>query len=311
MDNPAIIFPGQGAQTVGMGRSLIEAMPPCADRFTEASDILGFDLAKVCFEGPEEELTRSDRAQPAIFVVSMIAWEALRERTGLEVTAVAGLSSGEWAALCAAGVVCFEDAIRILEVRGRVMQEACQQGEGGMLGVIGLEDDICAEIAKEAGIEVANYNSPGQVVLSGSQEGVAVAESIAKERGARRALPLPVAGAFHSSLMKPAADAFSEYLVNVTFSAPAIPVLSNVTGLPHEGVSDIREKMGEQITGSVQWVKNTRWLVENGYITLVECGPGKVLSGLVKRIDKTVSVHNVNDSGSLDTTAEALANQNG
>ena len=311
MDNPAIIFPGQGAQTVGMGRSLIEAMPSCADRFTEASDILGFDLAKVCFEGPEEELTRSDRAQPAIFVVSMIAWEALRERTGVEVTAVAGLSSGEWAALCAAGVVCFEDAIRILEVRGRVMQEACQQGEGGMLGVIGLEDDICAEIAKEAGIEVANYNSPGQVVLSGSQEGVAVAESIAKERGARRALPLPVAGAFHSSLMKPAADAFSEYLVNVTFSAPAIPVLSNVTGLPHEGVSDIREKMGEQITGSVQWVKNTRWLVENGYITLVECGPGKVLSGLVKRIDKTVSVHNVNDSGSLDTTAEALANQNG
>ena len=308
MSKTAIIFPGQGAQAVGMGKELVEADASLLTWFDRASAILGFDLAKTCFEGPEEELTRSDRAQPAIFVVSMVAFEALKSRMDVPVAAVAGLSSGEWAALCAAGVVSFDDAIRVLEARGRFMQAACESTQGGMLGVIGLDDEICSEIAGEAGIEVANFNSPGQVVLSGSVEGVAKAEGIAKEKGARRAIPLSVAGAFHSSLMQAAADAFTGFLQDVTFNTPEIPVLSNVTGVAHGNADSIRQNMALQIVGSVQWVKNAQWLVENDCLTFVECGPGKVLSGLVKRIDKRPSLFNVQDSGSLDATVESLTN---
>ena len=306
MSNTGIIFPGQGAQSVGMGSDLVAFDASLMERFTQASDILGYDLAKVCFEGPQEELTRSDRAQPAIFVHSIIAWEAVQARASVAPKATAGLSSGEWAALCAAGVVQFEDAIRILEARGRFMQEACEATEGGMLGVIGLDDEACVAIAAEAGIEVANYNSPGQVVLSGSREGVAAAEGIAKEKGARRAVALPVAGAFHSSLMQSAADQFSAFLADVTFSEPTIPVLSNVTGEAHEGCDQIKARMAGQITGSVRWVQNAQWMAKNGCSSLIECGPGKVLAGLVKRIDKTVSTHNVHDSASLEATLTAL-----
>jgi [acyl-carrier-protein] S-malonyltransferase len=176
-----------------------------------------------------------------------------------------------------------------------------------MLSIIGLADDIVAEIAAEAGVEVANFNSPGQVVLSGSKAGIAAAEPIAKEKKARMAIPLPVAGAFHSSLMQSAADEFAAFLAEIDFKSPEVPVLSNVTGIPHENIDSIRTRMAEQITGSVQWVKNAQWLLDNGITTMVECGPGKVLSGLVKRIDKTASLHSVNDSGSLEATVDALS----
>lgn len=297
----AIVFPGQGAQAPGMGKALVDAQPALGDLFGSASRTLGFDLAQVCFEGPAEELTRSDRAQPGIFVVSVAAYQALQTaRPELEVSAVAGLSSGEWAALYAADVVSYEDAIRVLEARGRFMQEACREHPGGMLSIIGLGRPALEEICRETGLEIANLNSPAQTVLSGPKEAVNPAAEKAKALGAKRAIPLPVAGAFHSSLMKPAAERFGNFLTDIPIRDPAIPVLSNATGKPHGSPDQIREAMTAQITASVDWIANIEWIIEQGTGEFVECGPGKVLSGLIKRIDKETIVHNIQEPSDLE-----------
>ena len=303
----AIIFPGQGAQAVGMGRELAEGSPACRALFDEASEVLGYDLAAVCFEGPAEELTRSDRAQPAIFVVSAAAYTALREQKGdLSFDAVAGLSSGEWCALYAAGVVSYADALKVLEARGRFMQEACEATRGSMISIMGLDLEALQGICDQTGLEIANLNSPEQTVLSGPADAVPAAESPAKEAGAKRAIPLNVAGAFHSSLMQPAAEKFGEFLSGIEFSLPSVPVVANINGQPHGDAAAIRQAMVDQVTGSVQWVSTINWMAEQGVNRYVECGPGRVLSGLIKRIDKQASLHNIQDASSLEKTVSSL-----
>lgn len=306
MSKLAVLFPGQGSQTVGMGKDLVEAFPESAVWFDRASDTLGFDLAKVCFEGPQEELTRSDRAQPAIFVHSVVAYELVKEKTGCSPAAAAGLSSGEWAALYAAGVVSFEDAIRILRVRGEAMQAACTEAESGMVSLIGMDDAAVREVCREAGVEVANYNSPGQTVVSGSKAACETVPALAKAKGARMAVPLPVAGAFHSTFMEPAKKVFNDFLQEIEFHEPAFPVYANVSGVEHEDVKAIKLAMPEQITSPVRWVENVESMVRDGVDHAVEFGPGKVLSGLVKRIDKTLPTANVADLAGLEAVAAFL-----
>lgn len=306
MSKTAVIFPGQGAQAVGMGKDLAAVTPEAHSWFDRASDVLEFDLAKVCFEGPAEELTRSDRAQPAIFVHSVVALELLKEHTGLPPAAAAGLSSGEWAALYAAGVVSFEDALRVLRVRGQAMQAACEEQESGMVSIIGLADDKIEALCEELGIQVANYNSPGQTVVSGRLEGIQQVPDKAKAAGAKLAVTLPVAGAFHSSLMAPAEQAFAEFLDTIELREPRFPVYSNVTGGAHADIASIRRDMPLQITSSVRWVENVQAMATAGITRVVECGPGKVLTGLVKRIDKSIALVNVADLSSLEAAEAAL-----
>jgi len=306
MKKTAVIFPGQGSQAVGMGKDLIAAHPQASLWFERASDALGFDLAQVCFDGPAEELTRSDRAQPAIFVHSVVAWELLKSRVDLAPAAAGGLSSGEWAALYAAGVVSFEDAIRILRVRGEAMQAACTAEPSGMVSIIGLDDEKILAICKDLDIQVANYNSPGQTVVSGKAAAVAKVPELAKAAGAKLAVPLPVAGAFHSRLMAPAEKIFADFLADIPFNEPAFPVMSNVTGSAHANAESIRRDMPRQITGSVRWVENVAAMAALGVEQVLECGPGKVLTGLVKRIDKSIALHNVCDVETLEKAVASL-----
>ena len=307
MTMTALIFPGQGAQAVGMGKDLAGAHPECKALFDKASEVLGYDLAKLCFEGPIEELTKSSVTQPAVFVVSLACRAALlKKRPDLKFAATAGHSLGEWSALCAAGVVSFEDALKVLEARGRFMQQACEENPGAMMAVMGQEAETLRKIASDCGIEVANFNTPEQTVLSGRKEGVDKAEQTLKGMGVKKAIRLNVAGAFHSVLMAPAAKKLEEYVAQVRFSAPSMPVISNVTGEPHGSPDDIRRLMVRQVTSSVQWVSCVGCMKSKGAKTYVECGPGKVLTGLVRRIDKEAVLHNICDLSSLEATSQAL-----
>ena len=294
-----LLFPGQGAQTVGMGAELAAGPEACRALFARASNVLGFDLLKLCLEGPIEELTRSCNTQPAIFVVSAAARAALGHSVGqpLQVSGAAGLSSGEWAALYEGHALTFEDTVRVLRARGQYMQDACEAAPGGMLTIIGLSPDRCAEIAQEAGIEVANYNSPLQTVLSGPADRLGAAEAAAKAAGAKRALRLTVAGAFHSSLMRPAAEKLADFLEGIDIQPPKIPVWSNVTGKPHPAdPAEIRRLMVAQVHSSVRWTDCFANMVQSGGMTTAfECGPGTVLAGLAKRMAPTCPVHNIFD----------------
>lgn len=289
----AILFPGQGSQFVGMGKDLYDAIPECKALFDKANDVLGCDIAAICFDGPGDELKKSHNTQPAIFTVSAAAFEAMKLKKPADFDFAAGHSLGEWGALYAAGVISFEDTLRVLKARGEFIQAACDANPGGMLAIIGLDGEPLQKIAAETGVTLANINSPGQIVLSGTAEGIEKAAEACNAAGAKRALPLPVAGAFHSPLMQPAADQMAKLLAGIEFSEPSMPVLSNVTGAPHESVSAIRSNMVAQITGSVRWVECMQYLVEQGVGEAVECGPGNVLAGLMKRIDRNVAVSNV------------------
>ena len=301
-----LLFPGQGAQAVGMGRELAEALAECRAIFDRASAVLGFDVLKLCVEGPIEELTKSHNAQPAIFTVSRAARAALAHFAGgtLAVAGAAGHSLGEWAALHEAGVVSFEDAVRVLKARGQFMQEACETTPGGMLTIIGLPLDKVKEVAQASGLEVANLNSPVQTVLSGHADRIPAGEAAAKAAGAKRALRLTVAGAFHSSLMQPAADRLAAFLKDIEFKAPQIPVWSNVTGQPHTTPDDVRRRMVEQVVSSVRWTDCYAGMVAAGLTVGFECGPGMVLAGLGKRIAPEAAVASIFDLAGAQEAAK-------
>ena len=301
------IFAGQGAQAPGMGRDFAEADAETMALFDKANAVLGFDLKRLCFEGPAEELTKSNVCQPAIFVVSHAAFAALQRRRPTDFACAAGLSLGEWSALCAAGVLDFGSTLKVLEARGRFMQEACEATPSGMVAVVGATPDQLSAICEATGCTVANVNSAAQQVLSGSKDAIAAAVAKAKELGVKRAIPLATAGAFHSPFMAPAREKLAAVLDEVTFRAPRIPVLSNVTGRPHSSdPGEIKALMLEQVTGTTNWAADVGAAKAMGCGMFVEFGPGKVLSGLVKKIDPALGTANVADLASLGEAVAAL-----
>lgn len=301
------VFAGQGAQVPGMGRDFAEADPEIMALFDKANAVLGFDLKKICFEGPKEELTKSNVAQPAIFVTSYAAFLALQKRKEVKFDCAAGLSLGEWGALCAAGVLDFESTLKVLEARGRFMQEACEAAPSGMIAIVGATPDQLKALCEATGCTVANVNSAAQQVLSGSKDAIAAAAAKAKELGIRKAIPLATAGAFHSPFMAPAREKLAAVLDTIEFKAPLFPVLSNITGKPHSSdPAEIKRMMLEQVTGTTNWAADVEEAKAMGCDTFVEFGPGKVLSGLIKKIDAGLVTANVADLASLDATLAVL-----
>jgi [acyl-carrier-protein] S-malonyltransferase len=308
MSKTALLFAGQGAQVVGMGKDLTEKFPSAKTWFDRANAALGYDLAKVCFEGPEADLTKTENAQPGIFLVSWVCFQLLREAMpDLKFDATAGLSLGEFTALTAAGAMSFEDGLRVVRQRGKFMQEACDVTRGGMAAIIGLDEGPTREVCAEAGVVLANLNCPGQLVISGEAERIAKACELAKARGAKRALPLPVAGAYHSPLMASAQPKLQAELAKVNLTTTTIPVISNVTALPHGRPNATAERLVEQVCASVRWEESMRVLLGQGFTRFIELGPGAALSGFMKRIDKTAQVLNVADAASLEATVKALS----
>jgi [acyl-carrier-protein] S-malonyltransferase len=290
-----------------MGKDLGEKFPLAREWFARANAALGYDLAQICFAGPEAELTKTEHAQPGIFLVSWIALQILKERIPtLSYEATAGLSLGEFTALAAAGAMSFENGLRLVRKRGRFMQEACDATRGTMAAVIGLDEAPTREVCAQAGVVLANLNCPGQLVISGEAENIARACELAKAKGARRALPLTVAGAYHSPLMASAQPKLAAELEQVQITPPQVPVISNVTAQPHSGPEAIRKLLVEQVTSSVRWEESMRYLLAQGYTRFIELGPGTALNGFMKRIDKNAAMLNVADVASLETTIAGL-----
>ena len=303
MSKTAFVFPGQGAQFVGMGKDLYDRFPEARRVFDAADSILRFPLSKLCFEGPEEELVLTANTQPALFVTS-IACLRLLENHDIKPDVTAGHSIGEYAALVAAGAMEFEDALPLVRKRGQLMQEAGRKRPGTMAAIIGLDADeveLACSRAEEVGIvDVANYNSPGQVVISGEVKAVEAASQYAKEMGARKVIPLSVSGAFHSRLMADAAERLAVELNHACFDNADIPVVANVTADFVYDVDDIRDCLERQIAGSVRWQESVARMVDDGVTLFVELGAGKVLSGLIKRIADSVEVANISDVESYE-----------
>ena len=301
------VFAGQGAQVPGMGRDFAEADATAMELFDKANAVLGFDLKTVCFEGPAEALTKSNVCQPAICVTGYAAYLALQKRRATPFAAAAGLSLGEWGALCAAGVLDFDATLTVLEARGRFMQEACEATPSGMIAIVGASPAQLDELCAKTGCTPANINSAAQVVLSGDKAQIATAATTAKELGIKRAIPLATAGAFHSKFMQPAREKLAPVLDGITFRAPKIPVISNVTGRVHSSEpAEIKDVMLRQVTGTTRWADDIAAAKELGCTRFIEFGPGKVLSGLIKKIDAALTTLNVSDLATLDATVSAL-----
>ena len=323
MSKTALLFAGQGAQTVGMGKDLAGQFPAAKAWFDRANSALGYDLASICFNGPEAELTKTENAQPAIFLVGWVAFQLLKERLpALQFDAAAGLSLGEFTALAAAGAMSFEDGLRLVRQRGRFMQEACDATRGGMAAIIGLDEAQTREVCAQAGVVLANLNCPGQLVISGESDKIAQAVEFAKAKGARRAIALPVAGAYHSPLMAGAQPRLQAELGKIAWSLPEVLVVSNVSAKPYRDSDDIRQRHGDtghrlevalqicqtlvqQVTSPVRWEESMRYLLSQGFTRFIELGPGTSLSGFLKRIDKTAQMLNVADAASLEATVKS------
>lgn len=309
----AFTFPGQGSQAVGMGKDLAEAFPEARAVFAEVDEALGQNLSAIMFEGPEETLTLTANAQPALMAVSIAVMRVLEAR-GLslkdQVSYVAGHSLGEYSALCAAGTFSLSDTARLLRIRGNAMQSAVPVGEGAMAAIIGLEqadvEAICKEASTGGSCQIANDNGGGQLVISGSKPAVEVAARLATEKGAKRALMLSVSAPFHSALMGPAADAMREALAGVAAKAPVVPLIANVRAAPVSDPQEIVRLLVEQVTGQVRWRETVEWFARNDVTTLYEVGSGKVLTGLARRIDKSVTGIAINTPADIDGALAAL-----
>lgn len=305
MGKTAFIFPGQGAQSVGMGKDAFDAVPAARDLFLAADEQLGFPLSSIIFNGPDEDLKQTVNTQPALLATSMAYLEAIRGK-GIEPDYVAGHSLGEYSALVCAGVLSFEEAVSIVRARGEYMEAAVPGGQGAMAAVLGADREALSELCKSITakghvVELANMNCPGQIVISGSAQGVAAAAERVKEAGGKRAIPLEVSGPFHSTLMKEAANRLADKLEQAAFNTPSVPVVANVTARPVEDAAAIRGLLVEQVYSPVLWHDSVEWMIAQGVDTFVEIGPGSVLSGLIKKIDKSVKVINVNSLDSVSS----------
>ena len=303
MSASAYLFPGQGSQAVGMGADLAEASPAAREVFRAGDEVLGFSISTHCFEGPEPELRRTVNTQPAVFIVSWACLQASRHG-GLLTDAmppafVAGHSLGEYTAVVASGSLTFEAGLRLVRERARLMEEAGRQQAGTMAAVVGLDIDRLEEVCGEAGVEIANLNGPDQIAISGEVEALKRAMDLARSAGARRVIPLPVGGAFHSRLMRPASEGMRKALERVEFKEPRMPIVANTSGRPLTTALGVRDELASQICAPVLWQRGVEYMVSKGVSEFFEVGPGKVLSGLVKRISPQVNAFNVGDAASL------------
>ncbi|HQD49544.1 MAG TPA: ACP S-malonyltransferase [Defluviitaleaceae bacterium] len=302
----AFIFAGQGSQYAGMGKELASHFKEAMDVFDQAQEVLDFDIKELCFEDKNARLNQTQYTQPAILTVSIAALRAIENQ--IQADLVAGLSLGEYSALVAGGALDFKDAVSLVRKRGQFMEEAVPQGTGGMRAVLGLSgEEVDAVIAtiEDGIVEVANYNCPGQIVIGGEIKALNSAEEKLKEAGAKRVIPLSVSGPFHTSILKGAAEKLRKELEKVTFTEPTIPIISNVNA-DYADIKEIREILTKQVMSSVYWEQSIRKMLEDGVDTFVELGPGKVLTGFIKKIDRNVTVCNVEDISSLEKTLELL-----
>ncbi|CRL63697.1 ACP S-malonyltransferase [Proteus vulgaris] len=304
MTDFAMVFPGQGSQTVGMLAELAEQYPIVTETFAQASDVLGYSLWDLVQNGPEEELNKTWKTQPALLAASVAVWRVWQEKQGKMPQMMAGHSLGEYSALVCAGVIDFAAAIKLVELRGQLMQEAVPAGTGAMYAIIGLDNDAIAKACEEAAqgqvVSPVNFNSPGQVVIAGNKEAVERAGVLCKEAGAKRALPLAVSVPSHCALMKPAADKLAIALQEIEFKQPEIQVVNNVDVKAQTDANAIRDALVRQLYNPVRWTETVELIAEKGITQLLEIGPGKVLTGLTKRISKEMNAAAVNDITSLD-----------
>ncbi len=308
MSQHVLLFSGQGAQKVGMGKDFAENSATIRDMASAADDALGFPISSIMFEGPDDELTKTSRCQPALYLHGLMALTMLRERLpDFQPVAAAGLSLGEFTAHAAAGTFSLEEGLKIVGKRGAFMEEACNATQGSMAALIGGDEEQVAALAKAADVDIANLNAPGQIVLSGTVAGIDDAVAKAKEFGIRRAIKLNVAGAYHSRLMQSAQDKLSAELAKLDLNTPEIPVVCNFAASAVSEASEIRSMLEKQVTGSVRWTESIQKLISMGHTSFIELGPGKVIAGLVGKIDKSATVHSVEDLPSLEAAVEALS----
>ncbi len=311
MANFGFVFPGQGSQSVGMLKELSELYPVIKNTFAEASEVLGYDLFDLVMNGPAEELGKTYKTQPALLTASVALYRLWQEKSSLKPAVMAGHSLGEYSALVCAGVIDFKDAVKLVKLRGEFMQAAVPAGVGAMAAVIGLADDVvikaCAEAAGAQVCSAVNFNSPGQVVIAGNKEAVDKASEALKAAGAKRVLPLAVSVPSHCALMKSAADELAKELAKVEFRVPSVPVINNVDVAKVTDADSIRDALVRQLYSPVRWVETVQSASAEGIKTMIEVGPGKVLSGLIKRIDKEVNAISLNDAATLDAALAAVA----